>query len=175
MQETADVQEVQSFGRRCWAGSCVRVGGTELPWGCLCADSTVLGAAELLPCPALLPGCQVEEPPGVDLLVLCREKEGKVRVVNLKLKQKTLGFQAFCCSLGRERKSLSAQQQVMSPCHDSLVHGCGKAPAVAPFCCCVQETLHRRAGMQFWEGLAVILVKVLGTVSLGRDKCCPCR
>lgn len=115
MQETADMQEVQSFGCRCWAGSCVRVGGTELPWGCLCVDRAVLGAAELLPCPALLPGCQVEEPPGVDLLVLSRGKEGKVRVVSLKLKQKTLGLQALCYSLGREKKSLSAQQQVPVP------------------------------------------------------------
>lgn len=41
----------------------------------------------------------------------------------------------------------------MSPWHDSAVSSCGKAPHVAPFCFCVQETLHRRAGIPlFWEG-----------------------
>lgn len=165
MQETADVQEVHSFGRRCPGGWQRAAPG--LP---VCGQR---GAAELLPRPALLPGCQVEEPPGVDLLVLRRGREGKVWVVSLKLKQKTLGLKVLCYSLGRERKSLNAQQQMMSPCHDSLVNGCGKAPDVAPFCFCVQETLRRRAGMQFWEGLAVILVKALGTVYPGRDKCCP--
>lgn len=30
-------------------------------------------------------------------------------------------------------------------------------------------------GCSFGRLLAVILVKVLGTVSLGRDKCCPCQ
>lgn len=41
----------------------------------------------------------------------------------------------------------------MSPWHDSAVSSCGRAPHVAPFCFCVQETLHRRAGiLLFWWG-----------------------
>lgn len=46
-------------------------------------------AAMLLPPgPALLPGCQVNQPLRVDLLFLCRERKGKVWFASLKVKQK---------------------------------------------------------------------------------------